>query len=347
MRLEVDIQKKLGDFVLDCHFMADSFFTGLLGPSGCGKSMSLKCIAGIEKPDRGRITLDGKVLFDSNLGINVIPQKRRIGYLFQNYALFPTMDARKNILEGLRFVKDKNDREERFRKIVGMLKIEGILDLRPRQLSGGQMQRVALARMLANDPELILLDEPFSALDAHLRDNLMPEFIDLLSSYHKQVVLVTHSRDEAYRMCGRICLMNNGKVEREGKTEDVFNSPGTIASALITGCKNIAAARKSGSNKVFVPSWNITFTFPYDIVEDFDAVGIRAHLFSREIEENSMKVEVVKSFSEPFETTYMFRYEGMPESSPLLWYRTRDKEGCGEIGKLGVRHTDIMLLRSR
>lgn len=347
MKLEVDVQKKLGDFTLDCHFTTEDLFTGMLGPSGCGKSMSLKCIAGIERPDKGRIVLDDRVLFDSEANIDLPPQKRRIGYLFQNYALFPTMSAGKNILEGLRHVKDREEKRKRFEKIVDMLKIKGILDLRPRQLSGGQMQRVALARMLANDPELILLDEPFSALDAHLRDNLIPEFMELLSSYNKQVVMVTHSRDEAYRMCIRLCMMENGIVDRQGDTDEVFNSPGTVSAAVLTGCKNIAAAIKKGSNEVFVPAWNTTFRFDHEIMSSFDSIGIRAHLFGPEIEENRRKVTVVKSFEEPFETTYLFRYEDMPESSPLLWYRERKTGEHRSFEWLGIKCDDIMLLKSQ
>ncbi|MBR0216819.1 MAG: ATP-binding cassette domain-containing protein, partial [Clostridia bacterium] len=175
MKLKVDIEKRLGDFCLRTAFEAEEGITGLLGASGSGKSMTLKCIAGIERPDRGTIELDGVTLFDSSRGIDLPPQKRHVGYLFQNYALFPNMTVRQNILCGLHHEKDKAVREKQLETMLSTFGLSGLEKHKPAQLSGGQQQRVALARILVTKPQLLLLDEPFSALDSYLRLRLQLE----------------------------------------------------------------------------------------------------------------------------------------------------------------------------
>ena len=147
MSLFVDIEKRLGEFCLTAHVETQGGTLGLLGASGCGKSLTLKCIAGIERPDRGKIVLDGVPLFDSGKGIDLPPQKRRVGYLFQNYALFPNMTVKQNILCGMRRERDRNRREEELKRVLRLCRLEEVERLRPRQLSGGQQQRTALARI--------------------------------------------------------------------------------------------------------------------------------------------------------------------------------------------------------
>ena len=260
MSLTVAIRKRLGHFLLDVAFDTAEPVTGLLGASGCGKSMTLKCITGVETPDEGRIVLDGEVLFDSARGINLPPQQRRVGYLFQHYALFPHMTVEKNILCGLYGEKDKAVKQRRLREILEMMQLTGLEKHRPAELSGGQAQRVALARMLVSRPRLLLLDEPFSALDSHLRDQLQPQFSSLIRSYGRQAVMVTHSRDEAYHLCSRLCVMDEGRVLRSGGTKEVFADPGSEPAARLTGCKNIARAVKSGAYEVDVPAWGVRLT---------------------------------------------------------------------------------------
>ena len=224
MSLHVDIRKRLGSFVLESAFEQDGGVLGLLGASGCGKSMTLKCIAGIEKPDEGRIVLDGRVLYDSAARVNLPPQQRQVGYLFQNYALFPNMTVRQNIAVGLHREKDRRKRERELEDAIHLFQLDGLENHRPHQLSGGQQQRVALARIWVNRPQLLMLDEPFSALDSHLRLRLQMELKERLSAFGRDVLMVTHSRDEAYHMCARIAVMESGKIKIVGIRAQYFNT---------------------------------------------------------------------------------------------------------------------------
>lgn len=231
MRLIADIKKKLGAFNLDVKIDSKEMSVGILGASGCGKSMTLKCIAGIEKPDSGYIELNGRVLYSSKKGINIKPQKRNIGYLFQNYALFPTMSVKKNIMCALR--NNKENKDERYADAVRLFHLEGLEKHKPYQLSGGQAQRVALARMFVSSPTLLLLDEPFSALDTFLRKNIQNELSSLLTNLNIQTVVVTHSQKEVKRMCKEVYLMKDGYVLQNGPTEYVFKNPVNPSASLL------------------------------------------------------------------------------------------------------------------
>lgn len=233
MSLKVDIHKKFDGFSLDNSFETDDLITGFLGSSGCGKSMTLKCIAGIIKPDEGFISLNGRVLFDSSKGINIKPQERHVGYLFQNYALFPTMNVKKNILTGMSKNMDKSERAEELEKVLKLFQLEGLETHMPYQLSGGQQQRVAIARMLTSKPELILLDEPFSALDSFLRKTLQRELADLLKDVKKQTLIVTHSQKEVRAMTTKLFIMNKGHIIAQGKTEELFDNPPNDESKIL------------------------------------------------------------------------------------------------------------------
>ena len=196
MSLLVDVSKDYGKFQLNVHFEHNQGILGMLGASGSGKSLTLKLISGILTPDRGKIILDNRVLYDSERKINLPPKKRKVGYLFQNYALFPNMTVEKNILCGLHWEKDKRRKREKMQSVIELLRIKELLKKYPAQLSGGQQQRTALARILVSEPELLLLDEPFSALDSYLRDQLQIQFLEILKVFDKEVILVSHSRDE-------------------------------------------------------------------------------------------------------------------------------------------------------
>ena len=221
MSLYVDITKDFGKFLLDVSFEA-SGITGILGASGCGKTVTLKCIAGIEKPDRGIIKLDGITLFDSERRINLTPQERKVGYLFQNYALFPNMNVCQNILCGLRG-GNRDDKKKKLQEILVLMQLGGFEKHKPHQLSGGQQQRVALARIMIGNPRLLMLDEPFSSLDSHLREQLQIQMLELLKEFGKNVLLVTHSRNEAYKLCGHIALIDDGKIVAHKDAKQLFS----------------------------------------------------------------------------------------------------------------------------
>ena len=215
MGLYVNIAKRLNQFNLQVEFNLENGLTGLMGASGSGKSMTLKCIAGIELPDSGKIVLDGKVLFDSEAKVNLPPQKRNVGYLFQSYALFPNMNVVENILCGLQ-AKGLSDAEanERAQKLVEKFKLQGLEKSYPRQLSGGQKQRVALARLLAAEPEVILLDEPFSALDEDLKEDLQRELRAALAEFGGVALLVSHNKSEIKKLCNSAYVIKQGQVAK-------------------------------------------------------------------------------------------------------------------------------------
>ena len=345
MSLSVDIRKRLGGFTLDVAFTAENGITSLLGASGCGKSMTLKCIAGIEKPDEGRIELDGRVLFDSERRINLPPQARRVGYLFQNYALFPNMTVRQNILCGLSRERDRAAKERRLREMLDMMRLEGLEERKPSQLSGGQQQRVALARILVSDPQILLLDEPFSALDGHLRDSLKIEMRDRLERFGREVLMVTHDRSEAYNMSRMIAVMDAGRLLALKPTKALFADPGSVQAAILTGCKNIAAARRVDEYTVEIPDWGIRLRSKQRVGDGLCAVGVRAHYFSPSAPQNRFAVRYVEEMEEPFETTLQFRWAAQREDSPALWWRlSKEKKPAQFPAELGVAPANILLL---
>lgn len=347
MSLHVDIRKRLGSFVLESAFEQDGGVLGLLGASGCGKSMTLKCIAGIEKPDEGRIVLDGRVLYDSAARVNLPPQQRQVGYLFQNYALFPNMTVRQNIAVGLHREKDRRKRERELEDAIHLFQLDGLENHRPYQLSGGQQQRVALARIWVNRPQLLMLDEPFSALDSHLRLRLQMELMERLGAFGRDVLMVTHSRDEAYHMCGRIAVMESGKIKIVKETKELFADPESICAAAITGCKNIAPARKIGEYEVEVPDWGIRLTTAKPVRDDVTAVGIRAHYFNTKTLQNRADVVYAGEMEEPFEVSVRFRWAGQrADTEPLLWRVSKEKRGQQFPTALGVAPVNILLLHA-
>lgn len=208
--LEVQIYKKLAEFDLDVSFQVDDNILGFMGASGSGKSMTLKCIAGIETPDQGRIVLNGRVLFDSEKKINVPIQKRNVGYMFQSYALFPNMNVYENISVRLRARKVK-DVDIVVQKVMQQFRIFELASRYPKQLSGGQRQRVALARLMAYEPDVLLLDEPFSALDEDLKEDLLQELKSELQ-ISKPVIFVSHDKEEVNYLCDLNYKIKQGEI---------------------------------------------------------------------------------------------------------------------------------------
>lgn len=345
MSLSVHIRKRVGDFQLSADLEHPGGITGILGASGCGKSLTLKAVAGIVKPDAGRIVLDGKVLYDSEKRICLKPQQREVGYLFQNYALFPNMTVEKNILCGLRREKDRRRRLEKMEEMLEWMNLSGQRKLYPHQLSGGQQQRTALARMLVSGPKLLLLDEPFSALDAYLREQLQIQVKEILGRFGRDVLLVSHSRDEIYYLCGRTAIMHQGRILKTDGTGEIFADPGTWAGAALTGCKNIAAARKTGEYEVEVPEWGVRLRAARPVGEKVCAVGLRAHYFRPGTGENSFPVICSSRREEPFEMRILFRFGGQQEGSPDLWWRLPKSEAPGVMPeRLGIAPENVLLL---
>jgi len=323
MRLEVDIGKQLGYFPLKSRFTADQETFALLGASGCGKTMTLKCIAGIEKPDRGRIVLGDRVLFDSEKKINLTARERRVGYLFQNYALFPNMTVRKNVYSA---TKDRDYADELIRKFC----IDDVADQYPAQLSGGQSQRTALARMLVTRPEVLLLDEPFSALDNYMRTRMEHVILDLLDEYSGPSVLVTHDRNEAYRLAGKIGVMEAGTIVEQKEKRDFFDHPRTVAAARLTGCKNISGVRLEEDGTWYAVDWGLSLRLPKEkMTDEITHLGFRAHYFryAGEAEEDSFCCRLQRVIEDTFSTVICFTVEGNTSESPdalLTWIVNTD-----------------------
>lgn len=276
MSIAVNIKKNLGSFRLDVAFSQESGVLALLGGSGCGKSMTLRCIAGIETPDSGKIVLNGVTVYDSERKINLPPQQRQVGLLFQNYALFPNMTVEENILCGLREKRDKSEKTALLAEYIRKFHLEGLEKHTPTQLSGGQKQRCALARMLIGRPGILMLDEPFSALDSYLRWELERELLSTLREYDGTVLFVSHDRDEVYRISDRIAVYQNGTIDVIGDKWELFRQPITCTAAILTGCKNVAEASYS-EKTVTVPQWGLTLPLPADGLPDgMTHLGIRA-----------------------------------------------------------------------
>ena len=272
MALTVDIRKRLGDFQLEASFSAEGgAVAGLLGASGCGKSVTLKCIAGIETPDEGRIVLDGRVLFDSAAGVNLSPQRRQLGYLFQHYALFPHMTVAQNIASGAHRLP-RRERQQAVEEQLRLFQLEEQRQLRPGQLSGGQQQRAALARILVGSPSALLLDEPFSALDSGLRWALEWELAERLEAFAGPVVFVSHSQEEVRRLCRRICVLDNGRSESSVDTEELFSSPRTLAACRLAGWRNILPGRRDGEHRLLCAGTALQTVLP--VPEGCRGVGV-------------------------------------------------------------------------
>jgi molybdate transport system ATP-binding protein len=240
--LEVDIRKRLAGFHLATAFSAGDEIVALFGPSGAGKSLTLQAIAGILRPDEGLVRLNGLTAFDSAAGISLPPQERRIGYVPQGYALFPHLTVANNIGYGLSAL-NRRHRAQRVQEMISLLGLDGLEGRRPRELSGGQQQRVALARALIFRPRLLLLDEPFAALDEAIRSTLRQELLDIRRQMAVTIVLVTHDLVEAFALGDRIAVLDSGRILQQGEREEVYYRPASRRVAELVQSRNIFAGR--------------------------------------------------------------------------------------------------------
>ncbi|MBE6050502.1 MAG: ATP-binding cassette domain-containing protein [Clostridium sp.] len=301
MNLDLNIEKNLSTFNLKVKLNKSKGILGILGASGSGKSLTLKTIAGLESPTRGHIILNNKILFDSEKKINLSPQQRKIGYVFQNYALFPHMNVMENIGAGL-FDLDKNKKMELINYYIEKFKLYGLENHYPRQLSGGQQQRVALARALITNPDILLLDEPFSALDMHLKSSIEKDLISILKDYQGITLYVTHDISEAYRICDEIIVFNKGTALNKKDKNELFSSPENLAEATLIGCKNISKAQKIGSNTIYAEDWNTKIKFNKTLPEHINYICIHSHDVNIDYSnsEDSLSLKVSNIIENPF-----------------------------------------------
>jgi molybdate ABC transporter permease protein len=276
-KLTVDIEKRLSGFALDVAFNAEGQPLGILGASGAGKSLLLRCIAGIETPDTGQIVLNGRVLFDSQQQVNVRSCDRHIALLFQNYALFPHLSVAQNIGFGLPKGLSAAAKKQEIGFHLASIQLEGFAHYYPHQLSGGQQQRVALARALASQPEVLLLDEPFSALDTHLRHQIETQMLLSLATYPGVTLFVTHNLEEAYRVCKDLMVLEGGRAIAHAPKHQIFEHPQTVSLARLTGCKNFSSARAYSKQSIEAQDWGCVLQVANVIPDDLAQVGIRAH----------------------------------------------------------------------
>lgn len=347
MALSVDIRKRLGNFSLNVNFNTDNKSFALLGASGSGKSVTLQCIAGIIKPDEGHIELNGKIFFDSDKHINLPPQKRHIGYLFQQYALFPNMTVEQNIAAG---VREKSRKREKAAQLLHLFQLHDVSSSRPAQLSGGQQQRTALARILASDPQLLLLDEPFSALDSYLKYQMELELKNTLTAFAGKSVWVSHDRGEVFRNCSHVCVIENGKSEPAVTTQSLFYNPQTLSSCVLSGCKNFSRIIAADSTHVKALDWGVILDVDREIPHDITQIGVRAHALVPFADQdgNVIRCKVERVIEDLFSTMIILSTPGGKTGYSLLCMEmSKEKwmvfDNHCEIS-LYIEPTDIMLL---
>ena len=342
MSLQVNMEKRLGSFCLASSLEATNGTTALLGASGCGKTMTLKCIAGIVTPDRGRIVLNDRVLFDKEKGINLPPQERKVGYLFQNYGLFPNMTVEKNLL----CAAPGNRREKAglLAETLRRFRLEGLEKRYPAQLSGGQQQRVALARILCRRPEAILLDEPLSALDSSLKWELELEIGELLSDFSGPIVWVSHDPGEVFRNCSRVCVMERGKTQPIQTREQLFRTPQTPAAARLSGWENILPAAGHGQT-VTLPQWGLTLDWGRPVPQEISHAAIRAARITpaQPGTQGAFPCRVVRRIPDIPGCTLLLQPETANPGAPFLRMQTQDAPR-EDILWVTVRPEDILLL---
>ena len=307
-RLRVSLEKRYADFALELEFEAGGNPLGILGGSGAGKTLTLRSIAGLEAPTRGRIELNGRLLYDSASGVSLSSRERHTGLVFQQYALFPHLTVAENIAFGLGHLKSA-EREARVRGLLRKMHLEDLAARYPRQLSGGQQQRVALARALATEPEILLLDEPLSALDFHLRGLVEKELLDTLAEFGGVTLYVSHSLEEVYRLCDVILVLARGRALAFGPKEEIFLHPPSLEAARLTGCKNFSRARAVSDGGVEALDWGarLRVTQPHSEARH---VAIRAnHVTFADAPggENVLPCSLVESTETPFRRTLYLR----------------------------------------
>jgi len=314
MTLLIDIKKEFPTFSLEMSLEAGSETLGFLGESGCGKSLTMRCIAGLETPDEGRIIVNGTTFFDSAAKVNLSPQERKTAMLFQNYMLFPNLTVAENIAAGLPRATPKAEAKAIVEKQLELFGLKGFGRRYPIRLSGGQQQRVALARMLVAKPGILMLDEPFSALDSHLKGGLEQDLLNLFDAFEGTILYVSHDIDEACRFCDRIAVIENGSLAEIARTEDIVSRPTTYAALKVSGVDNISQARYIDDHTVEACAWGLRLATTQVVPHDVTYLGFRASFIEKAAQEkdgdNTFTLEVGRVSDSRFERMVTLRIPG-------------------------------------
>lgn len=318
MKLSVHIKKQLTSFLLNVHFEVEKESFALLGASGCGKSMTLKCIAGIETPDEGYISINDHVVFDSSKGINVPIQERKIGFVFQNYALFPNMSVRQNIACGIHEKKKK--RHDEVNKILKKYDLEELKDEYPSRLSGGQQQRTAFARTMASKPEILLLDEPFSALDKTMKMQMLYELVNLLKTFSGIIIYVSHDNDEVYQIANRVAILDQGHIVEIGDKKELFHKPTTRATAIQAGIENISPIVRMSEHRVYAMDWAVELEVDGIVSETCTHIAIPSYaiLGSEKEQVNSLHIHIQSEVEHIHHSNAFVKQLDKEQKQPLL-----------------------------
>lgn len=325
--LKIDIQKRLNEFELHAQLQLGQEVLAVLGASGAGKSMLLKCLSGLEKPDGGEIIHNDQVFFDAKGRISMPVRQRKIGFLFQNYALFPHMTVSQNISFGMEKLA-KKEMDERVYALLKRFRLEGLERHLPSQLSGGQQQRVALARAMAIEPDILLLDEPLSALDEHLRNHMLEDLHSFLSTYHGSVLYVTHHMEEAYRLADRVAIFKNGQIVESGDKAEIFSHPNAFETAKLTGVKNLLPATCLDNQLLHFSEINASFRCKAKIAPHKDDAAFYLGIRPNQIQlaspmteaENVVAAWIASVEQTPFRNQVVLNLtEGYSENMHLVW----------------------------
>lgn len=340
MSLIVDIHKTFPGFELDVSIEAGNETLGFLGGSGCGKSLTLRCIAGVETPDEGRIVVNDQTFFErtkddhSRPSIDLSPQQRKTALLFQNYQLFPNLTVADNIAAGIPRSTPKDERNALVHTELSRFGLTGLEKHYPAQISGGQQQRVALARMLAAQPDILMLDEPFSALDSHLKGVLEQNLVSLFDAFKGTILYVSHDIDEALRFCDRIAVVENGHVMEVDTGDELVHHPRSLAGIKLSGCKNATPAEYRADHKVFLPQWGIEVETEATVPPEVRFMGVRAFYLEQSTGpgHNCFRMRVDRVSDSRFERTAILTFLDRDDSAEEAVDRT-----CDEIHYLEQR----------
>jgi molybdate transport system permease protein len=307
--------------------------------------MTLRCIAGLETPEAGRVIINDKILFDSEKGINLPCQMRNIGLLFQNYALFPHMTAFENIA----FALKKTDKKIAFKKIkdiISMVQLDGFEDKYPYQISGGQQQRVALARAFAMEPDILLFDEPFSALDNHLRNQMEMLMLQLLEKHSGPVIFVSHNLKEIFRMSKNLIILDNGRMISFGTKNNLFKNPTTYIAARLTGCKNLSIAAAIDNNHIKALDWDCNLLVDQKIPPNLSHVGIRSQYITFTDSPgsvNNFPCSVIKTIENPDNINLYLRLEESKSKDTVNDLQCEIPKEYWEKLKKNIKHLRVYL----